>query len=121
MAVEVGEARRQAALARVAAVDGVRRAFMVTRDGLPVSQAGTTSQRDEVEAAVVAALCGAAQRVFGGLGLGDPRESIVHSDTHTLYCLARDDVLVVAIAERRAPGAAVRLELRRAADILVAG
>ena len=120
MAVEVSSTHREAALAQLATVFGVARAFVATSDGLTVASRGLSDAYDDLDCALVAALCGAARRVLAGLQIGTPVETMIQTDSHALYVLTRGDLLLAVIAERGAKAGQVRLEMRRAAAVVLA-
>lgn len=97
-----------ALLAEVAALDGVKGAALVTRDGLPHEFLIPGSVNDEVFAAMSATLMGAAETALFELGGQEPQRILVETGTlgFMVAPAGRDLLIVVAM-----------LDLKNAAEV----
>ena len=105
-------------LTRLTRIPGVVAASLTTADGLPVATSGESAPLDELRSATVAAIFGAVDRALPGLQLGQVHAATIETTIYTVHLLGLKDLVLSAVAERRADRALVDAEMARVADVL---
>ena len=96
-------------------VEGVRLALVVSLDGLLVSSSGRGGDREEVVAAMSAAILGTVNRVAASAGLGRVSDVLIGASDASLQVMQAGDAVIVVVAERAANVGLVRLAMKRIA------
>lgn len=115
----IGDVDLQSVVNELSQIDGVRSGMIVTRDGAQLAHI-VTGEDEDLLGALTGAMFATINRAMQRTGLGELSDVVISSTEGSLQAMAAGHLLLVVLGQQRSNMGLIRLEMRRAANRIVA-